>query len=45
MNLALQIPIEAEGGLWEIIIYEGDKVNVKVPQFPWPLYCFDVCIR
>lgn len=30
MNLALQIPVEAESGPWEIS-FMGDKVNVRVP--------------
>ena len=44
MNLALPIPIEAENRPWEIT-FMGWKVNVKVPRFPWPLFCFDICIK
>lgn len=44
MNLALPIPIEAESSPWEIT-FIGCKLNVKVPRFPWPLCCFDICIK
>ena len=39
MNLALQISIEAESCAWKIA-FMWHKVNVKDPQFSWPLVAF-----
>ena len=42
--ILLKISIEAESCPWEIV-FMGHKMNVKVPQFSWPLFALTYLLK